>query len=129
MSESTPSSGDRPSGDLAEELRKLGNNLREILQSAWESEERRKLQQEIETGLTQLGSSLDRTVTEFRESPEGQRLKAEADDFRQRLHSGEVESKVREDILSILRKVNAELQKAASSGKENETEQEDLNAG
>ena len=44
--------------DLASELRQLGNNLKASLQSAWESEERKKVQEDIEHGLTDLGQLL-----------------------------------------------------------------------
>jgi hypothetical protein len=40
-----------PENDLAAEFRRLGENLRSALQSAWESEERLRLQDEIERGL------------------------------------------------------------------------------
>jgi HD-GYP domain-containing protein (c-di-GMP phosphodiesterase class II) len=119
MTETKPPTGESSAdsaatSDIASEFRQLGNNLKSILQSAWESEERKKLQQEIESGLAELGDSLNKTISEFKESPEGQRLKADVDDFRTRLRSGEVEVQARGELLSILRKVNDELQKATS---------------
>jgi hypothetical protein len=91
----------------------LGRNLKSILQAAWESEERRKLQQELETGLAELGRSLNQTVDDFKESPTGQRLRADAEDLRTRIRTGEIETEVRDDLLSVLRRVNVELEKAA----------------
>jgi hypothetical protein len=114
--ESTFDSGrpeDASQSDVTSEFRQLGQHLKEILQAAWESEERRKLQREIETGLSELGKSLNQTVEEFRESPTGQRIKAEAEDLQGRIRSGELESQLREDLLSILRRVNTELERAA----------------
>jgi hypothetical protein len=106
---------DASQSDVTSEFRQLGQNLKELLQEAWESEERRKLQREIEAGLSELGKSLNQTVEEFKESPTGQRIKTEAEDLRGRIRSGELEGQLREDLLSILRRVNTELEKAASN--------------
>lgn len=99
--------------DLAEEFRNLGNNLKSILQTAWESPERRKLQQEIETGMSDLGNTLDQAVREFKESPAGQRLKEDAQDFQERLRTGEVDKRIREDLLAVMRRFNNELEKVS----------------
>jgi hypothetical protein len=96
-------------GDL---LNELGKNLRQMLQSAWESEERRKLQQEIEVGLANLGESLSEAARDFSDSPTGQSLKEDVKDIQERWRTGEVQSKAHNDIMDALRKVNTELQKA-----------------
>ena len=111
-SEDVSSQQNKPSGDLAAELQELGRNLKDILQTAWESQERKKLQSEIESGLTQLGDSLNQAVGEFKESPAGQRMKAGAENLGTKIKTGEVENEIREDLLSVLRTVNSELQKA-----------------
>lgn len=101
-------------GNLSEELRALGENLLKTLHSVWESPELRKLQQEMEEGLTQLGTTLKTEANSFSESPAGQQLKSDFEDLRQRVRSGELEAKAREELLKTLRMVNAELDKAAS---------------
>lgn len=107
------STQNKPQGsDIADELRELGLKLKEILRTAWESPERKKVQQEIESGLTELGDTLNKAVNEFSESPTGQTLKADMEDFSQRVRSGQVESQVRDEILKALRLVNDELRKA-----------------
>jgi uncharacterized membrane protein YccC len=105
---------DRTPDDLAAELRALGANLKEVLKAAWESEERRRLQTEIGSGLEDLASTLKSAAQEFSESPTGQRLKADVQDARERLRKGQVEGRMREDMLAALRKINAELSKAAA---------------
>lgn len=111
----TPEPNTTP-GEIADELRQLGQNLRQALQNAWESEERKKIQQEIEGGLDELGSTLSQAAKDFASGPTGQTLKAEIDEFGERLRSGEVENRVRSDVLEALRTVNQELKKA-SQGK------------
>jgi hypothetical protein len=48
----------KPEENLAEEFRKLGKNLVEALSAAWNTEERKKMQQEIEEGLVDLTATL-----------------------------------------------------------------------
>jgi len=111
MSEQPESQEGSSSGDLASEFQELGNNLKNIFVSAWESEQRKNLQKELEEGFSELGDSLKQTAEEIHDSDAGQRVKAEAEDLRDRVRSGEVETKIREDILAVLHKVNSELGK------------------
>jgi hypothetical protein len=111
MSDEPMPQEDTKSQQLKSEFEHLGDNLRQLFVSAWESEERKNFQDELERGLTDLGDSLKQTAKDFQESETGQQVKAEAEDLRDRIASGEVEQKVREDILSVLHKVNAELEK------------------
>jgi hypothetical protein len=104
-----------PTGELSDELRALGENLRSVFQAAWDSDDRRRLQQEIESGIGELADSLSKAAREFSDSETGKQMKQDAREFGDRLQSGELESKVREDLTTILRKVNEELGRASSS--------------
>jgi hypothetical protein len=109
MSEKNEQTG----GSMREEFRNLGNNLKGMINAAWESEERKKFQSEIQEGMRELGSTLDDFATEVRSSDVGQKIRYEVDDFSERVRSGEVESKAREEILKALRVLNAELEKVS----------------
>lgn len=113
MSETPEPRDEFKSGDLASEFQELGSNLKKIFLNAWESEERKNFQVELEEGLTDLGDSLKQTAQEIHDSETGQRVKAEAEDLRDRVRSGEVEEKIREDLLTALHKVNTELKKVS----------------
>ena len=105
----------RPSfEDLGDELRSLGANLRQVLQAAWESDERRRAQEHIERGLDDLARTLRTAGQEFAASPTGQRLRDDVRDLHERLRSSEVDARVREELLAALRRVNEELSKAAA---------------
>ena len=112
MSKSNPNDSNSPNDDIGDQLNELGKNLRDALRSAWESDERRKLQQEIEVGLANLGDSFSQAAKEFTDSPTGQNLKKDVKDIHERWETGEVGTKVRSDIADALRTVNKELQKA-----------------
>lgn len=120
MSDEPAAQEDTKSQQLKSEFQHLGENLRQLFVNAWESEERKNFQNELEDGLAELGDSLNQTAKDIQESETGQKFKAEAEDFRERVKSGEVEQKVREDILSVLHKVNAELEKITKPGSEDQ---------
>ena len=103
----------KDSGDLRDEFKTLGDNFKAMFTSAWESEERKKLQGELEAGMKELGNALNDLAEEFRTSQAGETLRREVNGFSERVRSGEVETKAREEILKALRALNTELEKAA----------------
>jgi hypothetical protein len=105
-----------PESDLAAEFRRLGENLRDALHAAWESEERREVQSEIERGLHQAANALHEAAEDLRASPAGQRLRGDLKDLESRIHSGELRAKARDEILKAVRMLNAELERIRSHG-------------
>lgn len=103
--------------EIFDEFREMGKNLRDALYTAWDSEERKKLQKEIEDGLAEVSHGLNQAYRDIKDSNAGQTIKADVADFQERLRTGEVESKVRNEILSALRTVNDELRKVSKKDK------------
>jgi septation ring formation regulator EzrA len=101
--------------DLASQFRELGENLKNMFQSAWESEEAQTFKEELRDGLQELGSAAKDAAEDFQLSEAGQRLKTEAEEFKSRVESGEVETKARQEISNALDMINTELQKAIQS--------------
>jgi hypothetical protein len=99
-----------PESSLTAELRELGRNLVEAMRAAWEQPERKRFQQEIVNGLSDLGSTLKSEATKLQENPAAQRLRTNVNTAGQRIRSGEVEDKVREDLLNALRIANQQLE-------------------
>jgi hypothetical protein len=112
-----------PFDDLLGELHSLGKNLKELLQTAWQRDERKKAQSEIETGLNDLVKTLSQAANDFAQSPTGQTLKADIQDLQQRIQTGEVETKVRTEVVSALRAANEGLKKATTGVKSPEEKQ------
>ena len=112
MSDQAPHETQNPD-DLIDELHALGDNLRQMLASAWGSPERLRLQQDLEQGLADITSNLNKAAADFQASPAGQSLKEDIADFNERLRTGEVESAVRREVLNALRLANDGLKKAA----------------
>ncbi|MCC7361082.1 MAG: hypothetical protein IT317_16480 [Anaerolineales bacterium] len=99
-----------PESELAAEFRRLGENLQQAATSAWQSEEAQRFRQELQTGLKALEGGLREAAA----GPTGQRIKAEAEDFAARVRAGQVENRLRSDLLTALRAVNAALTKNAA---------------
>jgi hypothetical protein len=102
----------KPEGSLAEEFRELGKNLTEAMHAAWDSPERKRLQEEISNGLNELGNTLRDEARHFKSSPAGMRIKAEAEEVRDRIRSGEMEGKARSELVAALHKANDMLRQA-----------------
>jgi len=111
-------------GTLRDEFRALGQNLKEMMDSAWESEERKKLQTEIKEGMHELGNVLDEFAANVQSGEVAQTIRREVDDFSERVRSGELESKARQEILKALKVLNNELEKASAKFSSAETEQD-----
>lgn len=99
--------------NLADEIRALGQNLVQVFRSVWDHPERQRLQRELESGLSDLSQTMNREFENLKESPTGQRLRADVEDLSERVRTGEAEAKVRAELLNVLRTVNQELQKVA----------------
>ena len=117
MSEKTNSKStqsDSAESSVVTELRALGNNLANLIQSALNSDESKKIQQEVEDGLRQAGDCVQKAADDFSQSPTGQQLKSDLNDLNQRIESGELQAKVRSDVLTAIQTANAEITKAAA---------------
>lgn len=111
--------------DLTEQFRELGENLKNMLQSTWQSDEAQKLRTDIKDGLNELGKAATDAVNEFDASEAGQKIKEEAQEFKSRVKSGEVETRAREEISNILNTINMELNKAIDQLSKSDTETEE----
>ena len=98
-----------PQSDITEQFRELGENIKSFFHSVWESEQSQIFRDEIQNGLNELGRATNEAVEEFKSSETGQKFKAEADDFINRVETGEVETKAREEISKVLDFLNNEL--------------------
>jgi hypothetical protein len=99
-------------GDLRHEFRELGKNLKELVHTAWKQDERQRIQGEIEEGLTELQTSLEHMVAEFRASPAGEKIQAQTKQLSEAARAGELELRVKDEFSGALRKMNIEIQRA-----------------
>ena len=110
--------------DLASQFRELGDQLKNLLKTAWDSDEAQQVKEELKTGLHELGRAANEAVEDFKVSEAGEKLKAEAKDFKSRVETGEVEAKARDEISKALNIIHTELQKAIDSFAKPDTDSE-----
>ena len=73
---STNNNSEKPQADvdISAEFAELGKKLRTTVETAWQSQERQKVQREIQDGLVKLRDELDKTAKSIRESETGQKV-------------------------------------------------------
>ena len=98
-------------GSIAEEMRLLGKNLIDLMRSAWDNPERKRVQSEIEKGITDLGATLKREAEAMASSPTAQRVKTEVEEVGERIRSGEAQARVSQELFDALKTANDELGK------------------
>jgi hypothetical protein len=108
-------------GTLSAELRELGMNLVAVLRTAWDQPERKRLQQEIVNGLNEMGTTIRDETDKFTQSPTGQRLKSDVSNVTQRVQSGELEARGRQELLNALQMANQQIQRAIEKLSERST--------
>jgi hypothetical protein len=98
-------------GNLENEFQVLGKNLVALIRTAWDTPERKRVQEELVNGVTGLGVTLKHEAGSFVNSSAGQQIKTGVEQMGERLRSVEAQEKVRQEILDALKAANTELQK------------------
>ncbi|HIC90414.1 MAG TPA: hypothetical protein EYP04_13565 [Anaerolineae bacterium] len=100
---------DKKEESVVEELTELGRQLAAALRTAWQSEERRQLEQELSEGLNALAQELDEAIKAAKESPATEELRRHAEKVVQTAQETPLGQELREGLLTGLRTLNAEL--------------------
>jgi hypothetical protein len=109
--EETVSEEPQTEGSIADELARLGQQLATAAQKAWDSDERRRLQNEITTGVQRLGQELSTAVSKATESEQAKELKTRATRVADDVQKTDVIEEVRKGLLVGLEAINRELGK------------------
>lgn len=95
--------------EISEELRTLGQRLREAAKTAQESPQAQDFRRELERGLSELREEID----ELRSSEEAQRLEESVRDV-----GGDVTQTVRKGVLAALRELNTRIARVVEEAEE-----------
>jgi hypothetical protein len=109
--EETVSEEPQAERSIADELAKLGQQLAAAAQKAWDSDERRRLQNEITTGVQRLGQELSGAVGKAADSEQAKELKTRATKVAEDVQKTDVIEEVRKGLLVGLEAINRELGK------------------
>lgn len=103
----------KPQVDVANELRDLGRQVADTLRTAWNSQERQKLEVEIREGVKSFVDELDKMIREAKESPAAHKIKEEATQAKTRIESSDVGQKAKVSLVNGLHWLSEEIGKLA----------------
>ena len=104
--------------NLVEELSRLGNKFAEVVQVAWRSEQRKKIEQDLRSGLSSLASNLEDGVKQVAESDQTKEFLDKAEEVAgtvaERVQSSKFAQELADNLISGLRSLTEELDKFAT---------------
>lgn len=100
--------------DIAEEFKRVGRQFATALESAFNSEEAKRVETELRAGMKSFADEVERAFREAKDSPAASRMKEEASGVRERVETGDMGRKVQEGMVSGLRWLSTELEKLAN---------------
>lgn len=123
-----PPKEDRPSEEngwqeVGRQFQTLGESLAQAVRTGWENEETQRRVQEMRTGLESMVRDVSKAFEESANSPEGQRIRADASRAAESLRSATEETvqEARPQIINALQQLNNELQKLVGRMEEKKT--------
>jgi predicted transposase YbfD/YdcC len=104
--------------EFVTELNRLGENLGNLFKSMWESEERKSIERELNTGLDQLSKRVNETVEQLRKEAAVENVKKAAKDALETARVPKILNEVQQGMLDSLKKLNEEIAKRAQPAQE-----------
>ncbi len=103
-----------PAIDMAAEFKRLGRQFADTLETAFNSQEARRVESELRAGMKSFADEVERAFHGAKDSPAATRVKEEATAAKERVETGEMGRKVQEGMVSGLRWLSTELDKLAT---------------
>lgn len=94
---------EKPKVDIAAEFQKLGRQFAETLQTAWDSEERKRVEKEVREGMQSFVNEVDQVIREVKTSETTEKIKGEAEELKTRVESTDIGARARQGIVQGLR--------------------------
>lgn len=110
-----PVEEETPGGEILNELQSLGQQLATAVKSLWESEDSRRLRQEIGDGFAELGRQMDSAVKSAQDSEAAQQFRGQVKETVEKAKESDVVDKIEEGLATGLRELNAQISKLVSS--------------
>ncbi len=94
---------EKPKVDIAAEFQKLGRQFAETLQTAWDSEERKRVEKEVREGMQSFVNEVDQVIREVKTSETTEKIKGEAEELKTRVETTDIGARARQGIVQGLR--------------------------
>ena len=111
--------------NVADELKDLGRQFAETLKTAWNSEERQRVESEVRQGLESFVSEVDKAIREAKDSETAERLRTEASEIKIKVEDSDVGRKARSSFVQGLHWLSQELGKLADQFTVSESSDDD----
>lgn len=103
--------------ELMDELNRLGSKFAEVVQTAWESEERKRLEQDVKTGVVSLMTGLERGLRKLSETDQAKEFLHKAEDVAEsigdRIRTSPASNEMASNLAKGLRIVAEQIDKLA----------------
>jgi hypothetical protein len=96
---------------VSDELSKLGKQFSDVIRTAWESDDRKKIQDEIIEGLQKFGDEVTEALQKAAESEPGKQVASQAEKVIADVKESNVAEDVRKGLLQGMDALNRELGK------------------
>jgi soluble cytochrome b562 len=116
-------------GQILDEIEALGQELSAAVKALWESEESRKLRQDLREGFIELGRQLDTAVKSAQESEAAKEFGEQMKDTLDKARSSDLAGKLEQGLVSGLRELNQEVSKLVDSLQEKDATKTDEQVG
>lgn len=110
----------RESQALIDELNVLGAKFAEAIDAAWKSEQRKRLEEDLRTGIVGVAQSLEQHLKEFSRREETKKVLDKAEDVADKVRSSKVSQEVATALTQGLRSLSEHLDKLAHDLRERE---------
>lgn len=100
-------------GDIVEELKRLGRQFAETIETAWQGEERQRIETQVREGVKSFVGEVDNVIREARESDPVGKMRSEAVDMKERVETSDFSRKARSGVVQGLGWLSEELSKLA----------------
>lgn len=99
----------QPAGDLASELRELGQQLEAAVRSAIQSDKAKQVQQDVSSGVKEIGSQLQAAFKAIQENPRVQELVERGEQAVNQAQQSKVAQDFQESLSRGLAQLNQQL--------------------
>ena len=106
---------EKKGGEILDQLNALGEQLATAVRALWESEDARKVRQEIGDGFVELGHQIDEAMTKAKESEAAKEFETKVKETVDKARESDVAGQVQEGLVTGLRQLNEELSKLVGS--------------
>ena len=105
----------KPGGEIVDELHALGEQLVTAVKSLWDSEDARKVRQEIGDGFVELSQQVDEAIQKTKESEATKEFETKVKETVDKARESDVAGQVQNGPVIGLRQLNDEMSKWVGS--------------